>query len=69
MNKLSIENLKIADRAEIISAEDHEGVYVQVWRGGLWSYLGGKNDIYFPSTEKAMRTIRRYRKDIPVTSI
>ena len=70
LNKLSIENLMCADRAEISLANTvvYTGYFVKVYLRSMSSYLQGNSDITFPNKQSAMRTIRRYRKDMKVTS-
>jgi hypothetical protein len=71
LNKTSIENLKFADRVEIRKANTIEdnGYFVIVYHRLMFSYLQGNLDITFPDKKTAMRTIRRYRKDLQVISI
>ena len=71
MNKLSIDNLKVCDSAKILPLDDAPGFYVVVSKGNRAHMLRGNEfgSFVFDSVEKAMRTIRRYRKDISVTSI
>lgn len=73
MTAQSRENLKVADRAEIIPAviDDPPAYMVKIWRGGRCGFItaGDGFVMSYPSVAAAERAVTRLRPDLaPVYS-
>lgn len=69
MSRLSLENLKVADRAELIAAIGG-GYGVKLWRGDSACIINdGSAPIRYNDAAHARRNLRRVRPDLQITSI